>query len=59
MDYFDCDPGFYKIDGMTLANNFPREAIEKASNLEFFNSDILTATYPKTGELLSCKMHLD
>ncbi len=54
MDYFDCDAGFYKIDGITLGKEFPKEAIEKASRLEFCSSDVLSATYPKSGEMLSC-----
>ena len=49
MDLFDCDPRFYKIDGITLGSNFPREAVEKATSLDFSTSDILSATYPKTG----------
>ncbi len=50
MDLFDCDPRFYKIDGITLGSNFPREAVEKATSLDFSTSDILSATYPKTGK---------
>ncbi len=51
MDNFDCDPGFYKIDGITLGSNFTREAVQKATSLEFSSSDVLSATYPKTGKI--------
>ncbi len=49
MELFDKDPGFYKIDGMTMVREFPKEAIEKASEVEFMPTDVLSPTYPKTG----------
>ncbi len=49
LELFDTNPEFYKIDGMTMVREFPKEAIEKASRLEFKPGDVLSATYPKTG----------
>ncbi len=38
LELFDTDPGFYKIDGMTMNKTYPKEALKKASEVEFNKS---------------------
>ena len=49
---FEDDPKLYEYtDGFWMfSGTFPREVIDAARVVQFKDSDILTATFPKTGK---------
>ena len=50
MSKFDTDPKFYEYsEGIWHCGGIPRKAVDAAKTFEFRDTDILTATFPKTG----------
>ncbi len=51
MSKFDLDPGMYEYPKeIWHCEGFPREAVNAAKTFKFRDTDILAATYPKTGQ---------
>ncbi len=52
LSLFDTDPEMYEYSPgyWLMGATFPRDAVDAARAARFKESDILTATFPKTGE---------
>ena len=50
----DVDPGMYRhpLGDIWMPSCFPPESLDAALTFQLRDTDILTSTYPKTGEML-------
>ncbi len=46
--YSPCGAHIY--DGIMMADGFPAEQLDKVKEFEFYDTDLLIATYPKAGQ---------
>ncbi len=44
--------GGYFYDGIQFSKSFPAEQLQKTKDFDFFNDDVLIATYPKAGKAM-------
>ena len=45
--------GGHFYDGIQFSESFPAEQLQRIKNFEFFDDDVLIATYPKAGETVA------